>query len=84
MVGVEQHVHDALPVGRVALAAAQRTVPPPHPARADGGFPLGVDDDLLRADLNGIHPSGPQATLPSAGSVLYASRSRAQLISPRS
>src|SRR5690242_4899833 len=31
-VGVEQHIHDPLPDGRVVLAAVQRTVPPPHPA----------------------------------------------------
>src|SRR6185437_4771487 len=37
--GVEQHVHYPLPDRRVVLAAVQRTVPPPHPARTHGGFP---------------------------------------------
>ena len=37
---------------------------PPHPARAAGGFPPGVEDDVGRAGRKGIHPTGPQARQP--------------------
>jgi hypothetical protein len=49
-------VHHPLPDGRVVLAAVRRTVSPPHPARTYGGFPPGVEHDLLGADWNGGRP----------------------------